>query len=61
MDKLKEPGRRNWYAAQSLEHGWPRSALAMQLGTRAYSRAGATICPTSNEGDDVLGIGDLFP
>ncbi|MDG0022813.1 PDDEXK nuclease domain-containing protein [Trinickia sp. Y13] len=43
LDKLKEPGARNWYAAQSLEHGWSRNVLAMQIDTRAYSRAGAAI------------------
>ncbi len=41
LDKLKEPGARNWYAAQSLEHGWSRNVLAMQIDTHAYSRAGA--------------------
>lgn len=43
LDKLTEPGARNWYAAQSLEHGWSHNVLAMQIDTRAYSRAGAAI------------------
>ena len=43
LDKLKEPGARNGYAAQSLEHGWSRNVLAMQIDTHAYSRAGAAI------------------
>jgi len=43
LDKLKEPGARNGYAAQSIEHGWSRNVLAMQIDTRAYSGAGAAI------------------
>lgn len=43
LDKLKKPDARNWYAAQSLEHGWSRNVLAMQIDTHAYSRAGAAI------------------
>jgi len=43
LDKLKEPGARNWYAAQSLKHGWSRNVLAMQIDTHAYSRAGAAV------------------
>jgi predicted nuclease of restriction endonuclease-like (RecB) superfamily len=39
LDKLEEPDARNWYAAQSLEHGWSRNVLAMQIDTHAYSRA----------------------
>ena len=31
LDKLEEPDARNWYAAQSLEHGWSRNVLAMQI------------------------------
>lgn len=43
LDKLKEPGARNEYAAQSIEHGWSRNVLAMQIDTHAYSGAGAAI------------------
>jgi Asp-tRNA(Asn)/Glu-tRNA(Gln) amidotransferase A subunit family amidase len=43
LDKLEEPDARNWYAAQSLEHGWSRNVLAMQIDTHAYSRAGTAI------------------
>ncbi|MGU7779868.1 hypothetical protein [Burkholderia sp. PU8-34] len=39
----KEPGGRDWYAAQSLEHGWFRNARAMQIDTHTYSRPGASI------------------
>jgi predicted nuclease of restriction endonuclease-like (RecB) superfamily len=43
LDKLKVSRARNWYAAQSLKHGWSSNVLAMQIDTHAYSRAGAAV------------------
>lgn len=41
LDKVKEPVARDWYAAKSLEHGWSRNTLAMQIDTQAHARAPA--------------------
>jgi predicted nuclease of restriction endonuclease-like (RecB) superfamily len=43
LDKIKEPAIRDWYASKSLEHGWSRSVLAMQIETRAHARTGSAI------------------
>jgi predicted nuclease of restriction endonuclease-like (RecB) superfamily len=43
LDKIKEPAARDWYASKSLEHGWSRSVLAMQIETRAHARTGSAI------------------
>jgi predicted nuclease of restriction endonuclease-like (RecB) superfamily len=39
LDKVKDSGHRDWYAAKSLEHGWSRSVLVMQIETAAHARA----------------------
>ncbi|MEX3900544.1 DUF1016 N-terminal domain-containing protein [Paraburkholderia sp. BR10954] len=33
LDKLDDGAQRLWYAEKSLEHGWPRSVLMMQIET----------------------------
>ncbi|MEM5389568.1 DUF1016 N-terminal domain-containing protein [Paraburkholderia phymatum] len=33
LDKLDDRDQRDWYAHKSLEHGWSRSVLAMQIET----------------------------
>ncbi|KVT69985.1 hypothetical protein WK56_18745 [Burkholderia ubonensis] len=43
LDKLKEPATRDWYAGKSLEHGWSRNVLAMQIDTQAHTRAGSAV------------------
>ncbi|KVL19709.1 PDDEXK nuclease domain-containing protein [Burkholderia sp. MSMB1826] len=43
LDKVKESAARDWYAGKSLENGWSRNVLAMQIDTHAHLRAGAAV------------------
>lgn len=43
LDKLKSPQERQWYAQQSLENGWSRDILAMQIESDLYQRQGGAI------------------
>jgi predicted nuclease of restriction endonuclease-like (RecB) superfamily len=43
LDKLKEQEQRLWYTAQSLEHGWSRDILAMQIDSDLYRRQGGAV------------------
>ncbi|RKP43350.1 PDDEXK nuclease domain-containing protein [Trinickia fusca] len=43
LDKLKANNEREWYAIKSLEHGWSRNVLVMQIETRAYERQGRAV------------------
>ena len=38
MDKVKNEGARIWYMAQVREHGWSRTRLIDEIGTRLYER-----------------------
>ena len=40
LEKLDTPEDRLWYAARTVEHGWSRNILAMQIETRAHLRHG---------------------
>jgi predicted nuclease of restriction endonuclease-like (RecB) superfamily len=40
LDKIKPLVERNWYAAQTFEHGWSRSVLSMHIKTDLYERQG---------------------
>jgi len=43
LDKIKDPEQRIWYAGKTLEHGWSRQVLTMQIETGAYTRAGSAV------------------
>jgi predicted nuclease of restriction endonuclease-like (RecB) superfamily len=43
LDKVKDPEQRNWYAGKTLEHGWSRQVLTMQIETAAHARAGSAV------------------
>lgn len=43
LDKLDNAEHRTWYAAKSIEHGWSRSVLTMQIETGAHRRTGSAI------------------
>ncbi len=43
LDKLKTPEEREWYARASIENGWSRNILAMQIDSRLYERQGKAI------------------
>ena len=40
FQKLKDREQRLWYASQTLEHGWSRAILEMQIESRLYERQG---------------------
>lgn len=40
LEKLKTADERLWYAAKTLEHGWSRNILAIQIEGRAQQRFG---------------------
>jgi predicted nuclease of restriction endonuclease-like (RecB) superfamily len=41
--KLKNPAERLWYAAKTLEHGWSRAVLTVQIESDLYRRQGKAI------------------
>lgn len=43
LAKLKDPAARLWYAEATLEHGWSRPVLAVQIQTRLRERQGQAI------------------
>ncbi|WGS55294.1 PDDEXK nuclease domain-containing protein (plasmid) [Paraburkholderia sp. D15] len=43
LDKLDDTSQRLWYAEKSLEHGWSRSVLTMQIETAAHARGGNAV------------------
>ena len=56
MEKLDNSESRLWYAAKTLEHGWSRNILALQIESHAHRRQGkaqtnfpATLPPTDSD------------
>ena len=56
MEKLDNPESRLWYAAKTLEHGWSRNILALQIESHAHRRQDkaqtnfpATLPPTDSD------------
>lgn len=43
FEKIKHLPTRLWYARQTLEHGWSRADLTVQIKNRAHERQGAAI------------------
>lgn len=43
LEKLKSDKERLWYAQQTLENGWSRDILVMQIETRLLERQGSAI------------------
>jgi predicted nuclease of restriction endonuclease-like (RecB) superfamily len=43
LDKLKTLEERLWYAQQSLENGWSRDILVLQIETNLYQRQGGAV------------------
>jgi predicted nuclease of restriction endonuclease-like (RecB) superfamily len=43
LEKLDTPGDRLWYAAKTVENGWSRNILAMQIESRAHKRQGKAV------------------
>jgi len=43
LDRVKGKSVREWYARQTIEHGWSRNVLLAQLETRLHERAGKVL------------------
>ncbi|HEY9880012.1 MAG TPA: PDDEXK nuclease domain-containing protein [Leptolyngbyaceae cyanobacterium] len=43
LEKLKDPQERLWYAQKTLENGWSRDILVMQIETNLFKRQGGAI------------------
>ena len=43
IEKIKDLPTRSWYARQTLEQGWSRDKLTLQIKNRAHERQGAAI------------------
>lgn len=43
LDKLKQPEERLWYARKTIENGWSRNVLVMQIESNLYQRQGSAI------------------
>ena len=43
LEKLKDREKRLWYAQQSLENGWSRDILIMQIESDLYQRQGGAV------------------
>lgn len=43
LDKLNNPEMRHWYAQKTLEYGWSKNILVIQIDNRLHERQGQTI------------------
>jgi predicted nuclease of restriction endonuclease-like (RecB) superfamily len=43
LDKVKDDSERDWYLQKTLENGWSRSVLVLQIETQLYQRQGKAI------------------
>lgn len=43
IDRVKDPEERSWYVKKTLEHGWSRSVLTLQVESGLYQRQGKAI------------------
>lgn len=43
LEKLKDPAQRLWYAAKTVEHGWSRAVLTVQIESDLYGRQGKAV------------------
>lgn len=43
LDKVRDPSEREWYVRATIEHGWSRNILVMQIESGLYQRQGAAI------------------
>ncbi len=43
LEKIKDPNERLWYAQQTLENGWSRSILELQIQSKLFERSGKAI------------------
>ena len=43
LQRIKDPDTRHWYVKASIEHGWSRNILEMQIDAHAHERHGKAI------------------
>lgn len=43
LDRVKVPEQRVWYIQQTIENGWSRAILEMQIESRLYERQGSAV------------------
>ncbi|KAB2836362.1 MAG: DUF1016 domain-containing protein, partial [Caedimonadaceae bacterium] len=43
LDKISDPDQRIWYIKKTIENGWSRNVLAMQIESNLYNRLGHSI------------------
>jgi predicted nuclease of restriction endonuclease-like (RecB) superfamily len=43
IEKLKDPLQRLWYARQTVQHGWSRTILELQIQSNLYGRQGKAV------------------
>ena len=43
LHKLKDPAARLWYACKTLEQGWSRAVLTVQIETKLHERSGKAV------------------
>ena len=43
IQTVKEPSAREWYVRKTIEHGWSRSILELQIDGRAHERSGKAL------------------
>jgi hypothetical protein len=43
LEKLKDPATRLWYARKTIENGWSRAVLTVQIESRLHERSGKAI------------------
>jgi predicted nuclease of restriction endonuclease-like (RecB) superfamily len=43
LDKVKDPGERQWYVEQTVAHGWSRNVLVLQIESGLYQRQGQAV------------------
>jgi predicted nuclease of restriction endonuclease-like (RecB) superfamily len=43
IQRIKDRGVRDWYIRQSVQHGWSRNILALQIDGRAHERQGKAV------------------
>jgi predicted nuclease of restriction endonuclease-like (RecB) superfamily len=43
IEKLKDPLQRLWYAEQTVQHGWSRTILELQIQSDLYGRQGKAV------------------
>ena len=43
IQKVKDINQRHWYMQQTIENGWSRNILALQIDSNTYTRQGKAV------------------